>query len=186
PAIHVVIRSEGCEDNAPGVCGKAYIQVNGAEYSQKHNVVVVQGATVLFWFGIYLPFFNLIQFRSGQVLSNRAFDTHGSQSEGVRLRDYLNAIRGNYIVLVAIGDEGSLHVSPAINALKRLGASDPDVTVKLRESYALIGYAGDNKPSWIEQKSARKANGPSIISSRILLKLCKLRHFTPQTLLDIR
>lgn len=92
----------------------------------------------------------------------------------------------SYIVLVAIGDEGSLHVSPAINALKRLGASDPDVTVKLRESYALIGYAGDNKPSWIEQKSATKANGPSIISSRILLKLCKLRHFTPQTLLDIK
>lgn len=92
----------------------------------------------------------------------------------------------SYIVLVAIGDEGSLHVLPAINALKRLGASDPDVTVKLRESYALIGYAGDNKPSWIEQKSATKANGPSVISSRILLKLCKLRHFTPQTLLEIR
>lgn len=88
--------------------------------------------------------------------------------------------------MVAIGDEGSLHVSPAINALKRLGASDPDVTVTLRESYALIGYAGDNKPSWIEQKSATKANGPSIISSRIPLKLCKLRHFTPQTLLDIK
>lgn len=62
--------------------------------------------------------------------------------------------------MVAIGDEGSLHVSPAINALKRLGASDPDVTVKLEESHALIGYAGDNKPSWIEQKVPQKQMHP--------------------------
>ena len=31
------------------------------------------------------------------MLSSRAFDTHGSQSDGVRLRDYLNVIRGKYV-----------------------------------------------------------------------------------------
>ena len=67
------------------------------------------------------------------------------------------------IVLVAIQDEGSRQVSPAFDALKRLGATDPILT-DYRGSFAFAGYSGDNKPSWITQKQANSSQGPSEIS----------------------
>ena len=72
------------------------------------------------------------------------------------------------IVLVAIQDEGSNYVKSALDALKRLGATDP-VLPDFRGSFALVGYAGVNKPSWITQKTAKRGLGPSEISLKIPL-----------------
>lgn len=149
------IRSEGCDDPGmtAGTCGIAYIKVNGKDYSphgRGHNVVIVDAKT-------------------GAKLDSKSFDTHGVSAAGTALRDYLNAINGDKIVLVAIQDEGSLHVSPALNALKRLGAKDPILT-DYRGSFALIGYSQPSKPSWIAQEQQKRYKGPSEIFLRIPLK----------------
>ena len=72
------------------------------------------------------------------------------------------------IVLVAIQDEGSRYGSAAFDALKRLGASDPILTDYLG-SYALAGYSGINKPSWVTQQQANSGQGPSEISLKVAL-----------------
>lgn len=148
------IRSEGCEDpgRAPNTCGLAYIEVKGKDFSphgRGYNVVVVDG-------------------RTGGVLEGRAFDTHWGSRAADRLRGYLNSLNGNKIVLVAIQDEGSNFTKSALDALKRLGATDP-ILPDYRGSFALVGYAGETKPPWITQKMAKRGLGPSEISLKIPL-----------------
>ncbi len=70
---------------------------------------------------------------------------------------------------MAIQDSGSTYVSPAINALKRLGAKDP-ILKDFRGSFALVGYAQPSKPSWIAQEQQKRYEGPSEIFLRIPLK----------------
>ena len=59
-------------------------------------------------------------------------------------------------------------MSPAIDALKRLGATDP-IAPDHRGSFAFAGYAGANKPQWITQRRADKGQGPSEIFPKITL-----------------
>ena len=66
------------------------------------------------------------------------------------------------IVLVAIQDS-SRHAEPAVDALKRLGATDP-IYYRFRESFAFVGYAGNNKPPWISQIQNLIGWGPSEIT----------------------
>jgi len=70
--------------------------------------------------------------------------------------------------VVAIQDEGSKYISPALNALKRLGAMDP-ILIDFRGSFALVGYAKPSKPSWIAQEQQKRYQGPSEIFLRIPL-----------------
>ena len=72
------------------------------------------------------------------------------------------------IVLVAIQDEGSIYVGPAIEALKELGTTDPILT-DYRGSFALIGYSGVVKPSWVEVGQANRKQGPTELSKAIPL-----------------
>ncbi|XP_068758317.1 uncharacterized protein [Montipora capricornis] len=154
PVVEIHIRSEGCDDpgRKPSTCGFAYIEVNGKDYSphlRGCNVVVVDAAT-------------------GWVLRGRGFDTFWSSSADNHLREYLNDIKGNKIVLVAVQEEASRHLSSAIGALKRLGAKEP-VFPGWRGSFAFAGYAGEDKPLWITQKSEKNRLGPSEISLTIPL-----------------
>ena len=78
--------------------------------------------------------------------------------------------RHSKIVLVATQDSASKHISPAIEALKRLGATDP-LQGNYRDSFAFAGYAGVNKPQWITQKRADRYLGPSEIFPQIPLSI---------------
>ncbi|XP_022787588.1 protein jagged-2-like [Stylophora pistillata] len=151
--LDIHVRSEGCEDSGRAdPCGQAYIRVDGTDHSphsRGYNVVVVDGET-------------------GAVISAGGFDTHDDSSAGNRLRDYLNGLQGHKIVLVAVQDEASKHMSPAIDAIRRLGATDP-VQPDERGSFSLAGYAGVNKPQWITQRRANRGQGPSEIFSKISL-----------------
>ena len=69
---------------------------------------------------------------------------------------------------MAIQDEGSTYLSPALTALKRLGATDPIMT-DYRGSFALVGYAGAKKPKWIAQERRNSSKGPSVINLPIPL-----------------
>lgn len=113
---------------------------------------------------------NCLCSHAGGILDGKAFDTQYSSGAADRLRGYLNGLNGNKIVLVAIQEEGSFHVTPALDALKRLGAKDP-VLPDFRGSFALAGYAGANKPLWITQKMAKRGLGPVEITLKIPLSL---------------
>ena len=76
----------------------------------------------------------------------------------------------SYIVLVAIQDEGSKYIGPAVPALKRKGAVDP-IATDFRGSFALAGYAQVNKPSWVTQKRKLSGKGPSEIRIKVPLIL---------------
>ncbi|PFX11936.1 Cell migration-inducing and hyaluronan-binding protein [Stylophora pistillata] len=154
--VHIHILSGGCDDpgrsHVSNTCGFSYIEVNGKDFSphsRGYNVVVVDGKT-------------------GKAVEARAFDTFGISSSGDHLREYLNSLNGNKIVLVAIQDEGSKFIKSALDALKRLGATHP-VIPDYQGSFALVGYAGENKPAWIAQKVAKGGLGPSEISLKIPL-----------------
>lgn len=71
---------------------------------------------------------------------------------------------------MAIQDEGSKYVAPAIEALKRVGVTDPILT-DYRGSFALVGYSGVVKPSWVEQGQANRKEGPTELSKTIPLSL---------------
>lgn len=62
------------------------------------------------------------------------------------------------IVLVAIQDSGSTYVSPALNALKRLGAKDP-ILKDVRGSFALVGYA-QTSPHGSHKSNKRDTKDP--------------------------
>ena len=62
-----------------------------------------------------------------------------------------------------------MFVTPALGALRRLGAKDP-ILVNFRGSFALAGYAQKNKPHWVTQDQHVRYKGPSEISLRILLQ----------------
>lgn len=60
-------------------------------------------------------------------------------------------------------------MSPALNSLKRLGATDP-ILVAWRGSFAFAGYTETNKPTWVTQEQHERYKGPSIISLIIPLQ----------------
>ena len=76
------------------------------------------------------------------------------------------------IVLVGVQEEGSRYASPAVSALKRLGARDP-VLGSMWSSFAFAGYAGTGQPAWMKKQNIQQWNaryhGPSQITLEIPL-----------------
>jgi len=147
------LRSEGCNDPGVTLCGTTIIQVHGVDHSlhrRGHNIVVVNAKT-------------------GVFIESKSFDTHGDGTAGDRMRDYLNSTTGDKVVLIATQDSASNTWQPAADALRRLGVTDP-ILLEFRGSFAFIGYAGANKPSWIAQEQQKRYEGPSIIHLRIPLQ----------------
>ena len=72
------------------------------------------------------------------------------------------------MVLVAIQDEGSKYVKAAVDALNRVGTNEP-IWTGYRGSFALIGYSGVVKPSWVELGQANRKEGPTELSKAIKL-----------------
>ena len=71
------------------------------------------------------------------------------------------------IALVAVQDEGSVRMSPAVDALRSLGALDP--VIDFRGSYALVGNPRTVRPPWITELKRQSGQGPSEININIPL-----------------
>ncbi|XP_066021208.1 uncharacterized protein [Pocillopora verrucosa] len=153
-SIKIDIRSEGCNDpgKTPNTCGIAYIKVNDNEHSKKkrgHNVVVLDAVT-------------------GIVEHSVSFDTHGNGAAGNQLKGFLNGITGDKIILIAVQDEGSIHLKQAFDALTRVGGYDLSF-LDYRGSYALVGHPARQKPSYVKQVQSKSGQGPSVISMTVPL-----------------
>ena len=71
--------------------------------------------------------------------------------------------------MIATQESASNYWHAAADALKRLGATDP-ILSEYRSSFAFIGYAGENKPSWIAQEQEKRAEGASMIKLKVPLE----------------
>ena len=72
-------------------------------------------------------------------------------------------------VLIATQDSAVNHWHAARDSLKKLGVTEP-IIMEHRSSFAFIGYAGAQKPSWIAQEQRKIAQGPSVINLRIAVQ----------------
>ena len=72
-----------------------------------------------------------------------------------------------YIVIIAVQDEGSKYVRPALAQIKRLGASR--ILSQFRASFAFIGYTKSSTVSWRRQVQKFKGKGPSEARVSIVL-----------------
>ncbi len=117
----IVVRSAGNQ-----VGDFAHVFVNGVEAAlgqRGYNIVVMDAST-------------------GHIDASAAFDTFDSESESVRLAQFVSEIPAGKIVAVAARDEISRHLTPgAVVALGSIGATQ-DLTGKWRWSHAILGVKG--------------------------------------------
>ncbi|KAK3696530.1 hypothetical protein QZH41_004877 [Actinostola sp. cb2023] len=107
--------------------------------------------------------------QEGTFLHKKSFDTYGDPSAGAKLDAFIKALPRNTIVLVSVHDSGNAYVSSeAQGALRSIYAADP-IIPSYRGSWALIGYKGSPRPSWIRQAYNQKGLGPTVISASIPL-----------------
>ena len=67
------------------------------------------------------------------------------------------------VILIAVQDEGRSRMTSSLeSAIRRVGGVNP-VRPVYRGSYALVGYTGPDRPSWIEQVTKMRRRGPSEI-----------------------
>ena len=81
--------------------------------------------------------------------------------------DNIDFFHCSKLVLVAIQDEGSAYILPAIPAFKRLGAINPEFYH--RGSFAFVAYALAKRPTGIAQEQQIGGRGPSEINLKIPL-----------------
>ncbi len=108
----------------------------------------------------------VINQHTGNVEMKRTFDTWGSTADADSLVAVVNRIADGRIVLCAIKDEGSNHLSEEqFNALETLGSSQIQNLTE-RASWALIGRKGAEPGTAIEVLSA-SGEGPAHIDDYI-------------------
>ena len=71
------------------------------------------------------------------------------------------------IVLVATQDDSSTKYTKDVRqALIAVGARNPGRT-EFRGSYALVGYKGSPRPTWVKESRKRRRKGPTLINATI-------------------
>eukprot|EP00118_Oscarella_pearsei_P025153 m.307624 g.307624 ORF g.307624 m.307624 type:complete len:392 (+) comp42546_c0_seq1:39-1214(+) len=149
--LFVTVRSEGCDDQARKGCGTAMMEIDNHVISlpaRGHNILVFSETT-------------------GRETRRGQFDTHVG-SGGARMAAFIQSIPTGSIVLVAVADSGGHVDSRAEAELRSIGAVPP-LDLKLRETWALIGYKGGWKP-WARQAYTARYDGPAVITEKVPLK----------------
>jgi len=156
-AVQVKIKSEGCRDPsiAAGTCGTTTIEVNGVDHSKRrrgYNLVVLNEHT-------------------GAVEASQFFDTHGDSSAQRRMKSFVDGLANGKVVLIGTQDEATAKASRsyAYSALVSLGATYAKCQTRYRGAFAMLGYKGASKPSWIKLLAPLPGQGPAVIESRIPL-----------------
>ncbi|XP_028417594.1 eosinophil peroxidase-like [Dendronephthya gigantea] len=150
--IRIYIRSEGCRDRRRTGSGRAFIRINGIDYSRHsngYNIVVING-------------------RTGRVEQRRSFFTRSNFAAN-RMVDFLKSLRfhrGKF-VLVAIQRDGSQGLNFRVRrALRGIGAGA--IFRSQCSSFALIERSGGR--GLVAQVQRGRWRGPSVISRYIYLQ----------------
>lgn len=93
--------------------------------------------------------------------------SHEKCSSGIQMRDYINSLPRDTIVLVAIKDSVENYGSAATNALRSIGAKDPVLPVALRAPWCLIGYKGRHQPRIKQDHKTSNTQGDATVTANI-------------------
>ncbi|XP_062439292.1 inactive cell surface hyaluronidase CEMIP2-like [Rhea pennata] len=122
----------------------------------------------IFLFGSRGIFFVVLDACSGAVMSRRHFDTASDENSANSITDYVQTfIKERSLVLVCSRDITEMAGSPAMSVFTRLGSAKPIIFHK-KGSFAMLGYKGQAKPSWIK-----------ILNHSACQKAASLQHYVP-------
>ncbi|EDO49947.1 predicted protein [Nematostella vectensis] len=106
---------------------------------------------------------------NGTFISKANFDTYGSATADDEMRDYINDLPSNSLVIISTYDSAERHVADAYNALRSLGAVEP-LKSGYRGTWFLIGHKGGPRP-WITQGN-HESSVPSMGSAHVQKEGC--------------
>ncbi len=143
---HIEVESAGFSDG-----NHAYFQINGQYVffgGRGHNLVVLNSET-------------------GAIIDLRNFDTWGEVGQADSMAAYVNGLADGSIVLAAVRDEGSAHMTEAAHlALQSLG-STLSRQIGVRDSWALIGRKGAASSAVVEMLKP-STQGAAIVKQTVL------------------
>ncbi|NWX96773.1 TMEM2 hyaluronidase, partial [Nothoprocta ornata] len=122
----------------------------------------------IFLFNSHGIFFVVLDACSGAVVSRRHFDTVSGENAANAISDYVQTfIKERSVVLV--GSRGITEVAgnSTMSVFTRLGSAKP-ITFHKKGSFAMLGYKGQAKPSWIK-----------ILNQAAYQKAASLQHYVP-------
>ncbi|NXA33222.1 TMEM2 hyaluronidase, partial [Eudromia elegans] len=113
-------------------------------------------------------FFVVLDACSGAVVSRWHFDTVSGENAANALSDYVQTfIKERSVVLVGSRDITEVAGNSAMSVFTRLGSAKP-ITFHQKGSFAMLGYKGQAKPSWIK-----------ILNQAAYQKAASLQHYVP-------
>ncbi|KAM6125441.1 cell surface hyaluronidase CEMIP2-like [Phoenicopterus ruber ruber] len=113
-------------------------------------------------------FFVVLDACSGAVVSRRHFDTVTGENAASAITDYVQTfIKERSLVLVCSRDIADVVGSSEMSVFTRLGSAKPIVFHK-EGSFAMLGYKGQDKPSWIK-----------VLNHAGYQKAASLQHYVP-------
>ncbi|NXD76591.1 TMEM2 hyaluronidase, partial [Halcyon senegalensis] len=113
-------------------------------------------------------FFVVVDVCSGAVVSRRHFDTVTGENAASAITDYVQTfIKERSLVLVCSRDIEVMVGSSELSGFTRLGSAKPIVFHK-EGSFAMLGYKGQAKPSWIK-----------VLNHAGYQKAASLQHYVP-------
>ncbi|XP_030352905.1 cell surface hyaluronidase-like isoform X2 [Strigops habroptila] len=122
----------------------------------------------VFLFNSHGIFFVVVDACSGAVVSRRHFDTVTGENAASAITDYVQtSIKERSLVLVCSRDIADVMGSSEMTIFTRLGSAKPIVFHK-EGSFAMLGYKGQAKPSWIK-----------VLNHAGYRKAASLQHYVP-------
>jgi len=154
PGVEIKIQSEGCND--PGIkniCGFTTIVVNGKDLSlHKRGMNFV-----------------VLDYKTGKHLKSETFDWHEDFQSCSKTTYFLQGLPSEVIILAAVQDEATTNAWHSCQqALVYIGGKRPFQT-EYRSSFILVGYKGQQKVSWLQQKKSDFGKGPTVLETSIEL-----------------
>ncbi|NXJ73451.1 TMEM2 hyaluronidase, partial [Trogon melanurus] len=145
------------------------IQSLGKAEVQNHPMsAFIKINDTVFLFGSRGIFFVVLDACSGAVVSRRHFDTVTGENAASAIADYVQTfIKERSVVLVCSRDIADVEGSSEMSVFTRLGSAKPIVFHK-EGSFAMLGYKGQAKPSWIK-----------VLNHAGYQKAASLQHYVP-------
>ncbi|XP_033922367.1 cell surface hyaluronidase-like isoform X2 [Melopsittacus undulatus] len=147
------------------------IQIQSLSRMDKQNHLTsafIKINDTIFLFNSYGLFFVVVDACSGAVVSRRHFDTVTGENAASAITDYVKtSIKERSLVLVCSRDISDVMGSSEMPIFTRLGSAKPVVFHK-EGSFAMLGYKGQARPSWIK-----------VLNYAGYQKAASLQHYVP-------
>ncbi|KAM9270481.1 cell surface hyaluronidase CEMIP2-like [Cariama cristata] len=142
--------------------------LSGADIQNHLTSAFIKINNTVFLFNRRGIFFVVLDACSGAVVSRRHFDTVTGENAASAITDYVQTfIKERSLVLVCSRDIADVVGSSEMSVFTRLGSAKPIVFHK-EGSFAMLGYKGQAKPSWIK-----------ILNHAGYQKAASLQHYVP-------